>query len=89
MISHFQQPDIRPATLLDSIILTAGYKVILSAFHRLKHLKPLNFEAISPHSVKMRIKKPPINDERLYCRMVETVGIEPATSCMPCKRSPS
>lgn len=26
---------------------------------------------------------------KLKCHLVELAGIEPATSCMPCKRSPS
>ena len=36
-----------------------------------------------PHELRVQIKKATVSN----CSFVESIGVEPTTSCMPCKRS--
>ena len=46
-------------------------------------------EAMQPPKIGFRKKKSTILQAKYSAFLVENSGIEPLTSCMPCKRSPS
>ena len=70
-----------------NVLKYTNFQDIISTFP--KSLKRVQAKQCSPPKIGFRKKKSTILPTKYGAFLVENSGIEPLTSCMPCKRSPS